>query len=520
MRRLPRSSCEALALHRRELLLGSLSASLVALTGTSLLAPRARASAAAFTDETVPSLARRLAEAPYAIPATDLPAWLASINYDEYRDIRFNPSQALWRREGLPFQAQYFHRGFLFKDRVQLFTVAGGQARQVDYSPDLFNFRAAALRGRNARDLGFAGMRLHAAINGPDYFDEITAFLGASYFRAVAKGQSYGVSARGLAINTVQPAGEEFPVFRSFWMEQPAPGATRIVVHALMDSASVAGAFRFSIEPGIETVFDVQSRLYPRVELRHAGIAPLTSMYQFGASDRVGVDDYRPAVHDSDGLALMTGAGEQIWRPLHNPALVQDSGFEDNAPRAFGLMQRQREFSDYADSEAHYEKRPSVWVEPVGDWGKGAVHLIELPTPDEYHDNIVAFWRPAAPLSAGTEHRFDYRLHWCNEHSWAPGLATVVDTMIGAAADNRRRVIIDFKGGVLEGLGSEAGVTADTWSNIGVISNVVAHPVDATGGWRIGFELDPAGAQAVELHVRLVQGKQAVSETWLYRWTA
>ena len=507
-------------MRRRELLLGGLSAPLVALTGSVVWSPRARADAMAFNDETVPLLAKQLAAVPYVAPAVDLPPWLAAIGYDEYRDIRFNPAQALWRREGLPFQAQYFHRGFLFKDRVQLFTVDEGQVSQVDYSPGLFTFRAAAQRGRNARDLGFAGMRLHAAINRPDYFDEIAAFLGASYFRAVAKGQSYGLSARGLAVNTVQAAGEEFPVFRSFWMEQPAPGADRILVHALMDSPSVAGAIRFSIQPGVETLFDVQSRLYPRVELRHAGIAPLTSMYQFGASDRVGVDDYRPAVHDSEGLALWTGAGEQVWRPLHNPAVVQDSGFEDGSPRAFGLMQRQREFSDYADSEAHYEKRPSAWVEPMGDWGKGAVHLIELPTADEYHDNIVAFWQPAIPLAPGREHRFDYRLHWCNEHSWKPELATVADTMIGAAADRRRRVIIDFRGSALKGMHTQSGIVADVWSNAGTVSNVVAHPVEATGGWRIGFEVDPAGMQAVELHARLMQGKQAVSETWLYRWTA
>lgn len=507
-------------MHRRDVLLGGLSLPLVALVGNGLLAPRAWAADSAFDDDTVPGLARRLAAAPYAVPPANLPDWLQAIGYDEYRDIRFNPAHALWRREGLPFQAQLFHRGFLFKDRVQLFTVAGGRAAQVDYSPDLFTFRAATRRGRNERDLGFAGMRLHGPINRADYFDEIAAFLGASYFRAVAKGQSYGLSARGLALNTVQASGEEFPVFRSFWLEQPAAGAEAIVVHALMDSPSVSGAFRFAIRPGVETVFDVQSRLYPRVELRHAGIAPLTSMYQFGASDRVGIDDYRPAVHDSEGLALWTGAGEQIWRPLHNPSIVQDSGFEDATPRAFGLMQRQRDFSDYADSEAHYEKRPSAWVEPLGDWGKGAVHLIELPTADEYHDNIVAFWRPALPLSAGREHRFDYRLHWCDQHSWKPELATVADTMIGAAPERRRRVIIDFKGDALKGQGAESGIAPDVWSNAGKVFNAVAHPVDATGGWRIGFELDTGGAPAVELHARLARGTQPVSETWLYRWTA
>ena len=509
-----------MSVRRRDVLLGGLSLPLATWAGASLLSPPASAAGSGFDADTVPSLARMLAAAPYVPPSADLPLWLSAIGYDEYRDLRFNPAHALWRREGLPFQAQLFHRGFLFKHRVQLFTVAGGRATAVDYSPELFTFRNAARRARNERELGFAGLRLHAPINRADYFDEIAAFLGASYFRAVAKGQSYGLSARGLALNTVQAAGEEFPLFRSFWMEQPAPDADTVIVHALLDSPSVAGAFRFAIRPGSETVFDVQSRLYPRVELRHAGIAPLTSMYQFGASDRVGVDDYRPAVHDSEGLALWTGRGEQVWRPLHNPALVQDSGFEDNAPRAFGLMQRQRQFSDYADSEAHYEKRPSAWVEPLGDWGKGAVHLIELPTADEYHDNIVAFWKPAAPLAAGREHRFDYRLHWCNQHSWKPELATVADTMIGAAGEGRRRVIIDFAGDALKGLEQPTDIAPDVWSSTGKVSNAVAHPVEATGGWRIGFEMDPAGAQAVELHARLLRNTRPLSETWLYRWTA
>ena len=479
--------------------------------------PQAPAAAAAFDADTVPALARTLAAAPYVPPSTDLPPWLAEIGYDEYRDLRFNPARALWRREDLPFQAQFFHRGFLFKHRVELFTVAGGRATAVDYSPDLFTFRNAAKRARNEHELGFAGLRLHAPINRTDYFDEIAAFLGASYFRAVARGQSYGLSARGLALNTVQAAGEEFPVFRSFWMENPRPRRQSRRARLLDGPAwPVPSA---SSSAGIETVFDVIT-LYPRVELRHAGIGPLTSMYQFGAGDRVGVDDYRPAVHDSDGLALWTGAGEQVWRPLHNPALVQDSGFEDNSPRGFGLMQRQRQFSDYADSEAHYEKRPSAWVEPVGDWGKGAVHLIELPTADEYHDNIVAFWKPATPLAAGREHRFDYRLHWCDQHSWKPELATVSDTMIGAATASRRRVVIDFAGGALQTLGQDARVAPDVWSSTGKIYNAVAHAVEATGGWRIGFELDPAGAKAVELHARLARGTQPLSETWLYRWTA
>lgn len=318
-------------------------------------------------------------------------------------------------------------------------------------------------------------------------------------------------------------------MFRTFWLERPADGADRITVHALMDSPSVAGAYRFTITPGEETLFDVSARLFPRVELDQVGIAPLTSMFQFDSNDRVGIDDYRPAVHDSDGLGLVNGRGEQIFRPLQNPSVVQESAFQDVNPRGFGLMQRKRAFADYADSEAHYEKRPSLWIEPVGDWGEGAVHLFEMPTQDEFHDNIVAFWRPKQPLAAGREHRFDYRMHWCTQHSWKPELATVTRTRIGGIAiagggtggrDARGRlVVVDFDGGRLEGLGEGAKVRADVSATKGKIANVTAHPNPGAGGWRLAFELQPGDERSIELRAVLGDDRGPLTETWLYRWT-
>lgn len=472
----------------------------------------------AFDADTVPALARALAARPYRPADADLPQALARIKYDTWRDIRFDPAQALWKSERLPFQVQFFHRAFLFKQRVDVNVVHGGMATPVVYRPSMFDFGKAPKPAQD--DLGFAGFRLHAPINRGDYFDEVCAFLGASYFRAVAKNLLYGLSARALALNTGVGASEEFPAFTAFWLEQPAANAKQIVVHALLDSPSVAGAVRFVITPGIETVFDTQLRLYPRVALERAGIAPLTSMYHFDATDRVGIDDFRPAVHDSDGLALYNGAGEQIWRPLHNPSTVQESAFQDRAPRAFGLMQRKRAFADYADSEAHYERRPSLWVEPRGDWGEGAVHLIEIPTGDEYQDNIVAFWRPRAPLAAGREHRFDYRLHWCALHAWRPQLATVTGTRIGAAGDGVRRVVIDLDGGRVSKLAPDAAPRAVVWASAGRVANAVAHANAGTGGWRMSFELQPGDARAIELRAVLEDSDGALSETWLYRWTA
>lgn len=507
-------------MHRRELLQAGLALPLAAgASGGWLSALAAVGPAQAFDADSVPALARALASRPYRPAPTDLPEALARIKYDSYRDIRFDPAQALWKSERLPFQLQFFHRAFLFKQRVDMHVVDKGQATPVVYRPQMFDFGKAPRPEQD--DLGFAGFRVHAPINRADYFDEVCAFLGASYFRAVAKGLLYGLSARGLALNTGGDSPEEFPAFTGFWIERPAAGARRIVVHALMDSASVAGAMRFAITPGEQTVFDTQLRLYPRVALERVGIAPLTSMYHFDATDRVGIDDFRPAVHDSDGLAMRNGAGEQIWRPLHNPDHLQESAFQDRGPRAFGLMQRKRAFADYADAEAHYERRPSLWVEPLGDWGEGAVHLIEIPTRDEYHDNIAAFWRPRAPLAAGREHRYDYRLHWCAQHAWVPSLATVRRTRIGAGGSaGARLVVIDLDGGRLGALAGDAQPRAQVWASAGRIVNPVAHANAGTGGWRMSFELQAGDARVVELRAVLEDAGGPLSETWLYRWTA
>lgn len=320
-----------------------------------------------FDGASVRRLARETAQRAYQAPDATLPEGLRDIDYPAYRSIRFDSGHALWRGQGLRYTAEFFHRGFLYKEPVQVFEVADGRATPIHYSPDLFIFdKVKPPQG----DIGFAGFRLHHPLNRADYFDEVCAFLGASYFRAVAKNQGYGLSARGLAIKTAEPTGEEFPLFRSFWLERPGKDSDTIVVHALLDSPSAAAAFRFTVRPGQQTVFDTEMALYPRTDLPTVGIAPLTSMFLFAASDRTRVDDYREAVHDSTGLLLWTSKGEQVWRPLANPQTLQISAFADSGPRGFGLMQRGRDFGDYQDLEARYENRPSLWVEPIGDWAR------------------------------------------------------------------------------------------------------------------------------------------------------
>lgn len=473
-----------------------------------------------FRADTVAELARRLAAAPFQAPDTALPGALGQADYDGYRDIRFRPERALWAGDGVPFRAHLFHRGFLFREKVDVYVVDDGRATPLAFSPDLFDYGPQA-PAFSADDLGFAGFRLHAPLNTPDYHDELCSFLGASYFRAVARGLNYGLSARGLAIGVGESTPEEFPRFRAFWLHRPRPDDATFELHALLDSPGVTGAYRFVIAPGDETVFEVDAQLFPRQTLDTIGIAPLTSMFFFDASDRAGYDDFRPAVHDSDGLGILTGDDEQVWRPLHNPSTVQHSVFVGDAPKGFGLMQRKRNPEDFLDLEARYELRPSAWVEPLDDWGPGGVQLVEIPTVDEYQDNIVAFWRPAEPLQAGQASRWRYRLHWCDAHSWKPELATVSETRTGAVPGQNgaaRLIVIDWAGGPLATLGDDASIDVDVTDSDDRPHNVVAYRNPDTGGWRTSFEWPIPESGAGELRVRLRKGGDVVSETWSYRW--
>ena len=473
--------------------------------------------AGSFDGQTVRALARALAGAPYKAPDDRLPDPLAKLTYDEYRSIRFDPSQALWRGANLPFQAQFFHRGFLYQHRVDLYEVADGKARLIEYRPEMFDF--GPTRRPEQRDLGFAGFRLHAPINRGDTYDEVAVFLGASYFRAVGKGLNYGLSSRGLALNTADGGGEEFPAFRAFWLERPQPGTNSIVVSALIDSPSSAGAMRITIRPGEDTVMDVELTLFPRVDLVQPGIAAGTSMFLLDPSNRTQLDDWRPAVHDSDGLQMLTGRSEALWRQLANPRTLQVSGFADTSPRGWGLMQRKRELRSYEDLEARYEKRPSLWVEPIGDWGEGAVHLVEIPTKQETNDNIVSFWRPKNPLRAKAEHGFTYRLHWAADAPLPQDLARIALTRTGATPKGRVYVL-ELKGGKLKGIPVDAPLQAKVEADRGKLGNVLVTPNPEQDGWRVSFELAPGDEKVVEMRATLMQGDVPISETWLYRWTA
>ena len=483
------------------------------------LAPAAFAAAAwaprGGMGDTVRRRARALAGSAYRTPDRPLPPALADISYDAYRDLRYRPDKAIWRDQNLPFQLQMFHRGGLFRDPVDLYDVDRGTARPILFSEDLFNY-GRKLSGPLPSDLGYAGFRIHSQINDPSRFDEVAAFLGASYFRAVSRGVFYGLSARGLALRSGEQ-GEEFPVFRAFWVERPAPAARKLVMHALLDSPSVAGAYRFEITPGDATVMEIDASLFPRKPLVSAGLAPLTSMYMFGPEQPRRFDDFRPEVHDSDGLLTDNGKGERIWRPLVHGAATRVTDLDAGPARAFGLLQRQRSFSAYQDLEAHYHERPGAWVEPLSGFGNGSVRLVELGARSEAEDNIVAMWRPAAPLSPRREHRFRYRLTWAANPEPPSKLARAVAWRSGASHDpTKRRFLVDFAlpGGGIDGLDARASATT------GGIRVETVQPNASIGGARVSFEFNPAPGSNSDLRLTLARGTTPVSEVWMYRWPA
>lgn len=465
----------------------------------------------------VKRIAQQLSTRPFAKPHVDLPAPFDKLGYDQYRDIRFRREQAVWRGEKLDYELQLFPLGWLYDVPVEIWIVENGRARQLKADSTLFNIGPLIENVPQAAPFGFSGFRVHGPINRSDYLDEYFVFQGASYFRAVGRGGIYGLSARGLAINTARPGGEEFPLFRAFWIEKPKAGAAEIVIHALLDSPSTTGAYRFAIQPGQFTTVDVDTTLYPRRDITFIGLAPLTSMYLHGSASRRIRGDYRPSVHDSEGLAILNGQGERIWRPLTNPRTLQSSAFVDKDPKGFGLAQRNRAFTQFEDLEARYEKRPTLWIEPKGGWGDGSVELLEIPADEEIHDNIVAFWRPARPVEAQKPYAYGYRMSWGDSIQIVWSGARVRQTWVGNARKGAILFVLDFDGLALKDIKDLP--VAEVRASAGTVQNVVVQRNPETGGVRSSFEVQPQGAEMIELRLVLKTADQMVSESWVYRWT-
>ena len=467
----------------------------------------------------------------YQAPKVSLPQALTKLDYDGYQSIRFHTDRALWADDGLAFRVEFFHPGPMFNEPVRMHEIVDAQAGEILYHSAMFDFRRTGVDTRALpRDLGFAGFRIHFHT---DWRADVAAFLGASYFRAVGTDhRQYGISARGLAIDTGLEKGEEFPRFTEFWFQRPAKNSIQLTVYALMDSPSAAGAYRFSITPGTSLKMDIDAALYPRKTIERIGIAPLTSMYQHGENDRRMANDWRPEIHDSDGLSMLTGNGEWIWRPLMNPLGIRVNSYFDDNPRGFGLLQRDRNFDHYQDDAVFYERRPSLWVEPKNDsgqgWGRGAVQLVELPAPDETFDNIVAFWNPADKPQPGQESLFSYRLHWGSQMPIAPARAQVVATRngIGGIVGQTRqyfswRFAVDFAGGELAALPKQTDVEPVISASRGEIQIASARPQAEIHGYRAMFDLKPTddNAEPIDLRLYLRHAGQPLSETWLYQWT-
>jgi glucans biosynthesis protein len=493
-------------------------AKLLLVLSFSLAAADAGAAATyAFTYETLLADAKNRAAAPYSPQRSRLPAGLDQLSPEQYRSVRFNPDAGIWRTEQLPFRLELLRAGYNLQTAVTVSTVDNGTAQDVVATPAMFQMQSTLPAQLGKVSLPLSGFRLRSRINSNKVWDEFLVFQGASYFRAVAKSLLYGLSARGLAINTAEPSGEEFPLFTHFWIEKPGARANAIVIYALLESESATGAYRFTVQPGVETLTDVDLTLFPRTEMRVAGIAPLTSMFLFDETNRGHLDDYRPEVHDSDGLQIAAASGEQIFRPLANPIKLQVSTFTTQQPRGFGLVQRSRQRSDFQDFDAQYERRPSAWIEPQGDWGPGSVELVEIPSGRESNDNIVAFWRPSQPLAPGHPAHFAYRIIWCAEPATPKSMGKAVATRSGASVDGKRRVfLLDFVGAgeKVDGLRLDLGASAGRISNASLMSNGVLH------GLRASFEIDPRDADLIEMRLRIMRGDQPVTETWLYRWTS
>lgn len=489
--------------------------------------PPAKPATPPFSFDTVQSMAAQLATTAYQDQSDPLPAELKKLDYDHYRDINYRHDRAMWIDSGL-FRAEFFHRGFIYASKVTVYTVENGAATPVSYVADNFDYGSNKFDQPLPADLGFAGFRLHFPINTSKKYDEVIVFQGASYFRVLGRNQQYGLSARGLAINCAEPEGEEFPVFSHFWIVKPAVDDTSITVYALLDSKSTTGAYRFTITPDATTTVDIDAVLYPRLDIKKPGFAPLTSMYLHGKPRSRPFADIRPEDHDSDGLQMLTGQGEWIWRQLLNPRQLRVSSFADQHPKGFGLFQRDRNFADYQDLVNIQEKRPSFWVEPQGDWGAGSVQLVEIPSDDDVNDNMVAYWVPETPVKADQPVRLAYRINAFLDSPEIPPAGRTAATWTGpvAAVDAGRSppsspelFEIDFTGYELDGIDETLPVIVHVTPSAGTITAMKTQKLPA-GAWRASFIFTAANRNDAELRAFLSLYGKPLTETWTYRWSA
>lgn len=469
-----------------------------------------------FSFDGLRAMARDMASRPYVpedIPDADI---LDQVDYDRHNQVRFRADRSLWRGKGDTSPVQAFFPGMYFRNPVRLYTLENGMATEVPFSLDLFDIPEGNPARKLTRTKGFAGFRVQDARTGIDWM----AFLGASYWRTSGYSGQFGLSARGLAIDTAIPDGpEEFPLFTRFWLEPSDTGD--LTAYALLDSPRATGAYRIVSRRGDGVSQDITATVFLRDAVERLGIAPLTSMFWFGKTDRHIAPDWRPEVHDSDGLEILSGNGERIWRPLNNPPGTMVNSFGTPSVKGFGLMQRERDFVQYQDDGVFYDRRASAWITPQGDWGDGAVVLTELRTDDEIHDNIVAFWQPAGPTAPGQEHDFAYRLDWVRDNPAASDIGHFTAIRLGAGGVPGQprpkgvvKVVCDFAGPNLAGLDRADGLDVRVSTGQAQVSNTAVYPVVGTDGWRALFDLSfGTGDDPIDLRAYVDHGGTAMTET-------
>ncbi len=479
----------------------------------------------------VTETARALSRQPFKPVATDLPDPFKSLTYEQYDSIRLKPTARIWATEAIGYAIEPLHRGFQFDLPIQLNLVAGGKACRLIYDTGMFDFGKLTPSPRIG-DIGFSGFRVLAtrttvggtsgskgsASSDKGALEEVATYQGSNFFRALAEGQVAGLMARALALKVADPKGEEMPIFRAIWIEKPSLVTAAMVIHAIIDSDSVVGAFRFTLRGGEATIIDTECTLYPRVAVDNFGLASMSATHLLGFMDHKRFDDYRPNVSEVCGLQMLTGGNEWVWRPVTNRESLQISTFVDDKPRGFGCLVRDRAFEDYADQENHWEKRPSLWIEPIGDWAAGGVQLIEIPSQSDANDNILCFWRPREPLKAGSEVAFAYRQFWCWDPPERPDLARAMRSRAGGSG-RRWRFFVEFGGDILADQDRCRGMAPALTTSAGTVTLTKVFADTNGKACRVLFEIDPGGTESVELRLVLQAQGKSISETWLYRWT-
>ncbi len=504
---------------RREFLgfaLGGALAAAGARAGAVPAAAEPLASPVPFAADAVLKAAVQLAAAPFKAPDAPLPSVFSGLTFDEYASIRRAPGTAIWADDKVGFSLEPLHRGFVYTTPITINIVENGLSQKVIYDPADFDFgklRPPAAMG----DLGFSGLRILKASD--QGFQDAAIFQGASFYRSRARGQEFGVTARGLAIRTGDEPGEEFPLFREFWVEKPTPASNTLTMYALLDSESVTGAFRFTIRPLETTIIDTEMTLIARVATDKLGIGAMAADYLFSGLDHRRADDWRAAVYEVTGLQVLSGKGEWLWRPVCNRETLQISAFSDLNPRGVGLVQRSRSLDAFYDDEGRWELRPTLWIEPIGDWGAGDVRLLEIPAAAENNANIIAQWRPKAGIAARAALSLAYRQFWCWTPPSRPPQAICTSSRAGKIGA-RTRFAVEMAGDAFADPQKAAAATADIQANPGKVVSVRLYPYKDRRSVRVVFDLDPGSETYSELRLTLNVDNQAVSETWLYRWTA